>query len=380
MSRRAHGEGTITQRQDGTWMGQISIGYDDHGKRKRKTVYGKTQKEVRSKVDEVKQQIASGTFSDSKLTVHSYLEHWLKEKERQVKPRTIELYRDWTKRHIVPRVGKTQLVKLTPIQVQTMMGELADTVGVSTANKCRKMLYGALKQAVRWQIVPRNVCEAVDPLKEQSRSMKIWESGDAVRFLDTIRAHRFYAAFYLAMSTGLRRGELLGLMWSDLRGDSLYIQRTLTVTNKKVSWSTPKTNRGKRFVTLPADAIDVLEQHRKLQESEAATLGEAWPNSDLMFTSAVGTPVDPRTFSKLFTALQNKAEVPQVRLHDLRHLHVSLLVKNGVDPRTIADRVGHTDSGFTLRKYAHMFEEQRRAAAINLSDLLGSDTPQQRLN
>jgi integrase len=361
------------------WQGQVVIP-QELGEPKRKTVYGKTYAAVKEKMDTLTRQVADGTASNTSQTVGQYLERWLKEKERQVKPRTIELYGDWANRHVNPRIGKVQLAKLTPLQVQTMMGDLADKVGVSTANKCRKMLYGALKQGVRWQILSRNVCDAVDPLKEERREMRIWETAEAVRFLDAIRAHRYYAAFYLAMATGLRRGELLGLMWSDLRGDSVYIQRTLTIINKKPAFSTPKTKRGTRFVTLPPDAIDVLERHRKLQEAEAAFLSEAWPNTGLIFTSAVGTPVDPRDFNKRFAALQVQAEVPHVRLHDLRHLHVSLLVRRGVDPRTIADRIGHTDSSFTLRWYAHMFEEQRRAAAVNLSDLLGSSTAPANLN
>jgi integrase len=374
MGKRAHGEGTITQRKDGTWMGQVSLGYSEDGKRQRKTIYGKTQKEVRAKLDELKQQAASGSLSLPKLTVKEYLMRWLREKERQVKPRTHELYSDWADRLLSPRIGRLQLDKLTPLQVQNAVGDIADKIGVSTANKCRKMLYGALKQAVRWQLVSRNVCEAVDPLKEEPRDMLLWTTDEAVRFLDAIQVHRFYAAFYIAMCTGLRRGEILGLRWSDLRGDSLYIQRSLTVVNKKPTFSTPKTRRGTRFVTLPADAIAVLEQHRQRQGAEAAFLGTAWPDTDQIFTTITGTLVDPRSFNKRFNALQEQASVPHVRLHDLRHLHVSLLVRRGTDLRTIADRVGHADPAFTLRKYAHMFEEQRRAAAVNLRELLSTPT------
>ena len=368
--RRAHGEGTIFLTDRGRWRADVSLGYDAEGKRVRRTLYGRTQKEVRGKLDVLKQQQAAGMLTDTKLTVKDFLERWLGEKERQVKPRTAELYGEQIDRYLVPALGSTKLGKLSPMQVQTMVGNLGDSVGVPTANKVRKLLYGALKQAVRWQLVPRNVCEAVDPLKERPREMSLWTPGEAVRFLEATRPHRLYAAFYLLMATGLRRGEVLGLTWADLTGDRLYVRRSYTVIGGKPAWSTPKTQKGVRFVVLPQDALAVLEGHRKQQEAERAFLGSAWLGGGFMFTHEDGRPFPPGTLHKLWLRLQADAKVPTVRLHDLRHLHVSLLVKQGFDPRAIADRVGHTDPAFTMRRYAHMFEEQRQAAAMNLTDLL----------
>lgn len=368
--RRAHGEGSIFPTGTGRWRADVSLGYDAEGKRVRRTLYGRTQKEVRGKLDALKQQQAAGMLSDTKVTVKDFLERWLEEKERQVKPRTAELYEEQVTRYLIPALGATKLAKLTPMQVQTVVGNLGDAVGVPTANKVRKLLYGALKQAVRWQLVVRNVCEAVDPLKEQPREMSLWTPGEAVQFLEATRPHRLYAAFYLLMATGLRRGEVLGLTWADLTGDRLHVRRSYTIIGGKPAWSTPKTEKGVRFVVLPQDALAVLEGHRRLQEAERALLGSAWFAGGFIFTHEDGRPVPPGTFHKLWLRLQEEAEVPTVRLHDLRHLHVSLLVKQGFDPRAIADRVGHTDPAFTMRRYAHMFDEQRQAAAVNLTDLL----------
>lgn len=219
-------------------------------------------------------------------------------------------------------------------------------------------------------MIPRNVCEAVDPFKENAVEMNLWTPAEAVQFLNTARAHRLHAAFYLLMATGLRRGEMLGLQWGDLKGDRLHVRRSYTIIGGKPAWSTPKTQRGVRFVVLPPDTLAVLEQHRQQQAGERAFLGDAWLEGDFIFTLEDGHPVAPGTFHKTWLRLQKEAGVPKVRLHDLRHLHVSLLVKQGFDPRTIADRVGHTDPAFTMRRYAHMFEEQRQAAAMNLTDLL----------
>lgn len=380
---RADGEGTIYQRtvtrRDGStferWEGKLTLGYDQEGKRLRRTVYGKSQGETLEKLEELKRQYALGTLTFVSLTVAEFMERWLSEKARTVKPRTEEIYRDWSARLVYPSIGKVKLEKLTPLIVQGLVNRIADSTGIPTANKVRRMLYGALKQAVRWQLVPRNVVEATDPLKETPKEIILWSPAEAVRFLDHARADRCYALFYLVMATGLRRGELLGLQWGDLKRNRLHIQRTYVRNKKGLVLSTPKTSKGKRFVTLPEDMLEVLAEHKKRQVAERAAMGEKWEKNLFIFTAETGGPLSPQSLQTIWTRLQALAEVPHARLHDLRHLHVSLLIKQGFDPRTVADRVGHTDPAFTLRRYSHMFEEQREEAAVNLKELLGSNTP-----
>ena len=371
--RRGKGEGSILKRKDGTWQGQVSLGYDNDGKRRRVTVYGDTQREVREKLDKIKQQIVTDSFSQERLTTEAYLWRWHEVKSRQVKPRTVELYEKYIRTHINPRVGRTKLSKLTALQVQTMVGEIADTAGVRTANICRTILFSALKQAVRWQLLPRNVVEAVDPLKETPTKMKLWMPAEARRFLNTAREHRLYPAFYLLMSTGLRRGELLGLRWDDVQGDMLRVEQSLSLVKNKPTLSLPKTERSIRRVALSLDIIALLAEHRERQAAERVYLGGAWTETGLVFTSEVGTALHPRNFERTWYTLLARAGVTKIRMHDLRHLHVSLLVKEGFDPRTIADRVGHTDPAFTMRRYSHMFEDQRRRAAVSLDELLGGE-------
>jgi integrase len=340
--KRAHGEGTITQRPDGTWTGQISLGYKADGKRNRPTVYGKTQKEVREKLFELKQQTATGMLSSSKLTVKAYLQRWMPEKARTLEPRSIRDYTYNIEKYILPRIGGTKLAKLTPLAVQNMVGDIDDKAGTRTANYCRAILSGALLQA----------------LKVIKREMTIWSTEEAARFLDIIEDHRLYGLFYFVMATGLRHGEVLAVMWDDLKGNVLFVKKS-------------KSKKGVRKVPLSPSVLTVLEQHRSRQEAEAAYLGKAWPGKNLMFMSVVGTKLGQRSVTRTWHNLQDKAQVPRARMHDLRHLHISLLVKEGVDPSTIADRVGHARASFTLDVYTHLFEEQRLAAAIDLDDMLG---------
>jgi integrase len=372
--RRGKGEGTVSQRKDGTWEGKISLGYDGDGKRRRKTVYGKTQAEVLEKLRQLRQQLSDGVYSDTDKTVRIYLEQWLKEKARTVKPRTAELYREQAERYVYPRIGRVLLVKLTPLQVQNVVGELAEEVGVSTANKVRTLLFQAMKQAVRWQLVPRNVVEAVDKLKEIPKEPQRWTIKEAARFLDSIQGHRLYALFYLAMSTGMRRSELLGLRWCDVQEGAVSVRQALILLGGKPTFGPPKTANGVRRVDITSDVQDVLEAHRQRQQAEREALGDMWLDSGLVFTSEVGTPITPHSLQHTWVNVQRVAGVPRVRLHDLRHLHVSLMIKNGADPAQVADRVGDT-LPVVLSVYTHLFEEQRKAAAVSLAELLRGNEP-----
>ena len=417
-TRRGRGEGSVFEQENGTWRGKVTVSYTEEGKQRCKWVSGKTQAEVLAKVAEIKQQLTTGTFSDTKLTVKSYLEQWLTHKERQVKPRTAELYRHLIEYHIVHLIGRKRLDKLTPLDVHAMVANVASRGGTRTANQCRTMLYSALKQAVRWQLVPRNVVEATDPLKETVREQVLWSPEEVVRFLDSARAHRLYALFYLALSAGMRRGELLGLRWRDLAGNRLRVQQTVVLVDNKIVLGTPKTVKGQRYVTVTPDVLEVLELHRLRQEAERAErerLGESWPQNvtalrqgkdglepvtvenDFVFVTEVGTPLYPRNLERTWYGLQGAARrawrkaleevgdvttleqlddgklLPRVRLHDLRHLNVSIRRRQGQDAKLIANQVGHTDPAFTTRLYTHLFEDDLQGAGVSLLNLFPID-------
>jgi len=206
--------------------------------------------------------------------------------------------------------------------------------------------------------------------------MRTWSTEQAVAFLNGAAGHRLFPAVYLMMATGLRRGEVLGLDWRDLVDRRLHVQRTVGIVRKELTVSTPKTSRGARIVTVPEDALEILATHKRRKDAEKAYAAQAWRPTDRMFTDEVGGQLTPMVLTHAWNRMQEAAGVPHVRMHDLRHLHASLLVRKGLDPRTIADRIGHAAPAFTLRRYSHMFEEQRAEAAVNLTQLLrSSDGP-----
>ncbi len=395
-NRRAHGDGGVCQvtrtrkRTDGTlytykvWEGVVTLGTTPEGKPRRKTVYGKTQAEVLAKLERIKQELATGTFSETKKTVGIWLDQWLEQKRPRLKQGSVEQYEYVIETHIKPDLGTVRLDKVTPAHIELTMANtlkrctsrnrVGQTPGIATANKVRTVLHAALKQAIRQRHVnTMNPVDAVDPLPTPKRDMILWTPQEAAAFLDTARAHRLFALFYLAMSTGLRRGELLALRWQDIKGATVTVRKSLVKARQGgVRFETPK-NHKTRAVGLSPDVLDVLMRHRQQQEVErkrASHAGIPWPEHDLVFTSEVGTPIHPDNPKRTLNALCSAAGVPRVRLHDLRHLHSSVCIANGVDPKMLADRLGHARASFTLDRYTHLFAEQRQQSAVSLLDFL----------
>lgn len=271
---------------------------------------------------------------------------------------------------MVPELGNVRLEKVTPLQLQTLLSAVADKSGIDRANKVRTVLYQGFRQAVKWLLLPRNPAEATEPFKKVKQEMTLWTPEQAARFLDTARTHRQYALFYLAISSGLRVGELLALEWNDLKGDMLHVQRSIGWVEGELVVSTPKTERGKRKVKLDQVTLTVLGEHRKQQEAERAKAGEKYHAQNILFANRHGAYTKPRKLTQHWHDLQTLAGVPQIRFHDLRHLNVSLRRKLGQDAKLIADQVGHADPAFTMRQYTHLFEDDRSNAAVNLTDWL----------
>jgi integrase len=368
--KRAHGEGTISKRKDGRWEGKVSAGYNENGTPKRPTVYGRTQAEVRKKLDVLKQQVYAGTYTDTKLSVAAFLESHLAEKARDLKPSTLEQYEICVRRCIVPRIGRVELGKLTPMQVQTLLGEVRDASGTARAAKCRTVLFSAYKQAVRLQLVTRNPVEAVDPIPAKPREMSLWEAEEAAKFLAVAYEHRLYAFFYVTMATGLRRGELIGLRWRDVESTTIHVRQAYVKVGGKLILSTPKNRNAFRSVALSPDVLEVLFHHRQRQEAERLVIGDLWPDSDLVFTSEVGTPLNPDNLKRVRNTLMDRAGVPRATLHNLRHLHASVAIEGGMDAKMLAERLGHSRASFTLDRYTHLFESQRAKSAVSLTDWL----------
>lgn len=375
--RRGRGEGSIFRREDGTWCASITLGVLN-GKRRRKDVYGKTRKEVVEKLQALQRAHAAGmTFS--KLTVKAFLEEWLEQTvKRKNRVRTYDKYAQDIEHHLVPALGHHQLAKLTPSHVQALLNQLEDA-GLShrSIRNVRAVLRCALNQALRFGYVTRNVAALVDVPGSVTFQPVTIDEAQARRLIEATREHRFEVLFRFALGLGLRKGEILGLRWEDvdLAAATMRITGSLQRQRGRLERSATKTDASVRTIALPPMLLAMLRKHRERQE-QLRSVARRWTDSGLVFTSSVGTAIEPSDLSREFKKVLKRAGLPEnLRFHDLRHACATLLIVMGVHPRVVMEILGHSQIGTTMNIYAHVLPRVQREAVTGL-DALFADTDQ----
>ncbi len=382
--KNANGEGSVFRRGlDGRWVCEIVTGWGPDGRKRVLRHSAKTKREVTEWRTARLAERQTGTLAEpTRQTVGSFLERWLEDSVKTgVAPRTFETYRHVCRKHIIPAIGSVLLTKLAPQHLQRLYRQKVDEGHTRTALMVHAILHRALGQAVRWRIVPRNVADAVDPPRHRYQEMRPLTPEEATRFLDAAREDRLFALYVLAVATGLRQGELLGLKWSDVdfeRG-TLQVRRTLAWIDGSFRFLEPKTQKSRRTLALPTVAAAALKKHRAAQASERLVLGEAWAEPELVFTTKIGTPLGKSDFiRRSFKTILRRAELPDIRFHDLRHTAATLLLAAGENMRTIQEMLGHSRFGTTADIYAHVLPEQKRRAAESMDLLLASSEARSR--
>jgi integrase len=381
--KRGQGEGSIYKRRDGRWVGVVNLGYQD-GKLRRKYYYGKTREEVKSElVAALNDQQKGLPILTERQTVAKFLEKWLTDVARpSVRPKTYRFYHDHIRLHITPALGNKRLEKLTPIDVQHFVNDrLKSGLSPQSIRHIIATLRAAFNIAVKWQLVHRNVAAMVTLPRIQKQEMKIFTPEQAKAFLDSIKDHRLEALFLMALTLGLRRGELLGLHWSgiDLDAATLRVNYGLQRFDGKLRLVAPKTEKSRRSLPLTSLLVAALRSHRTRQLEERLALGSNWQENGFVFTSTIGTPLEPRNLNRTFDALIEKAnktlkeneKLPKIRLHDLRHSCATMLLSQGVPQRTLMEILGHSQISLTMNTYAHILPEMTRAAVGVMDSVLG---------
>ncbi|MCC7085164.1 MAG: site-specific integrase [Pirellulales bacterium] len=369
--RRGNGEGSIYQRSaDGRWIAMISTGYDATGKRRRRAIYGWTKKEVQDKLSRLQTAKLDGTLSEpTKQTVAAFLTRWLEDAARPtIKETTYVNYKAIIKNHIAPRIGGIALQKLTPANVQWLYGELErDGRSVYVRRQVHAALHRALKIAVKWGLIPRNAAHSVEPPRVPATDIHQLDPEQVGTLLDAARGDRLEALYVLAISSGMRLGELFALQWADidLKAGAVMVRHTLTEINGKLTLTEPKSAKGRRRIDLPAMAITALHEHRKRQLADGHG-GGPW-----VFCNRSGGPLRKSHFQEQkFYPLLKSAGLPRMRFHDLRHTAASLLLALGVHPKVVQERLGHSQISVTMDVYSHVMPTMQREAAGQLDSLL----------
>ena len=372
--RRGNNEGCIgRRRRDGRIPGYVSL----PGGRRR-WVYGRTERDVRQKVRALVRDLEQGIEPAGSLTLGAYLEGaWLDAKRRKLGHGALR-YAEIIRLHIGPRLGDRRLGGLRPLDLQALYAELEDGgLAPATVLKVHNVLHGALRQAVKWGLVGRNVADAVEPPRPAEVEKRALTPEQIRALLVTASGDRLEALYWLAVGNGLRQGELFALRWSDvdLEAETIQVLRKVRrVGALGLQEGQPKSRKGRRGLSLPGVVAAALRRHRERQQAEAATNDAAWNGAGLVFCTEDGRQIDAAVYRRqCWFPLRRRAGLPAdppVDFHELRHTNGSLLIALGVDVKTVQQRLGHAHAQVTLDVYAHVMPGVADDAAARLDRFL----------
>lgn len=380
--RRAKGEGGLRYDEArGLWIGSVSY-LDDQGKRQRPKVTAKTKPACVEKLDALKVSLRQGMAPapSDRLTLSEYLHQWLTDVVQPSKaPRTYRSYEEVLHNYIEPSMGRVPLKELTPRQAPKLQGLLNRLhkrgLSARTVRYSRDVLRAALNQAMRWGLVTSNVATLVEPPKQVKHSPVLFTHEEALRFLDAVRGDRLEALYTVALTLGLRCGEAVGLRWEDIDLDA----GTLSITGQIVRVpkgggrlrTDAKTSGSHRTLMLPRSCIAALQRRRDNQQWERRAARDDWQDTGYVFTTRNGGPFEPRAINRFLARILEKAGLPHMGPHGLRHSAGSILHAQGESLKTISTLLGHSSIRITADLYTHIGDQSKRELADRMDDIYG---------
>src|SRR5215217_5771158 len=375
MGRRGNGEGSIRRRADGRWEGRYTV-HTDEGP-KQKTVYGRTRKEAAEKLTEVMAGRDKGlVFDAGKLTVGEHLAWWLEDVVKlSSSHRTYSTHAQEVHDHVAPTLGRIKLRGLRKAHIDRLYREKLDFgLSPSTVRRVHAVLHRALEEAVKGDLIPRNPAAHANKPKVKLEEPEPLDISQAAAFLKAAKGDRFEALYILCLMCGLRQGEALALHWRDIDLDGGTLRVNLQLQRVRggggLRFSEPK-NASRRSVGLPQRAVSALQSHRKRQLEEKLRAGPLYQDGDLVFASRHGTPMDAQNIvNRYYKPLLERAGLPPIRFHDLRHSCLSLLAQRGEPIRDLQALAGHATAAFTLQRYTHHYDASAKRTADAMSEIM----------
>ncbi len=362
----------MTLRKDGRWAAYITL---ENGKREYR--YAKTKKAALELLKKVQLEQLQGTLvtSSPRLTVAQFFTQWIERRKPSLRIRSYERYESFIRLQVIPHIGNIQLKRLTPVHLQSLYSELLGKgrKKASTVNTLHWMINRALSDAVKWELIAKNPCKAVEPPRRARYEFRVLTVEEAQKLLASARGHGMEALFVLALTTGMRRGELLALKWQDIDFalSTLHVRRAFTRgKGQRYLEAEPKTEKSRRSILLAPGTIEILKQHRLKQLEAKQQAGEDWEERDLVFCTAVGTPLNANKVLERFGTLLKRAGLPHIRLHDLRHSFATMMLKLDVHPKIVQELLGHSRIAETLDIYSHVLPTMQEGAMNKLNNNL----------
>ena len=389
-NKRANGEGSISKYivngVNKGWRASISIGSDENGKYIRKQFYGKTQKEVKEKLEEFKNQMSLGALpSDDKLTLEHWYYTWLFDyRIKDLKPKSFEKYEGIYRNYIKgSTIGKIKLKDLRATHLQKHYNELLDIYNkpVSTVKSLNTRLKPCLAEAEKQGYIQKNYCKMVTlPKDNTTKEIKVLSSEQQKLFIEAIKGHNLEVLFLVALSTGLRLGEILGLKWSDIdfNTGTLTVNRTLQRVTQidrngnresKVIEQLPKTKNSIRTIPIPKNILIKLKDYKVEQSKNRLKLGDLYSNNDYVFCDKLGYPIDDKRPARNLKSVLTKLNIDPIKFHGLRHTYATRLFEANVPPKTVQVLMGHYDISITLDVYTHVMEDTKVESVEKLNEI-----------
>jgi integrase len=368
MSRRGKGEGSIRLRADGRWEATLTEA-PMGGRRRRRSYFGKTRAEAARKLTvALKAHADNLPLPSERLTVATFLGQWLEAKEPGLRPESFRRYREACHLHVIPEIGRKPLARLTPADLQMLYARIrAKGLSGTSLSLLHGVLHKALDDAARWSLVVRNVADLVDAPRRSTPEMRTLTPEEAARLLLAARGEPLEAFYTVALTCGLRLGELQALRWRDLDLDRRRLQVTATlqaVQDGAPVLAEPKTARSKRGVYLSDMAVEALRAHRARQLEQRLLLGGLYQDNGLVFANAFGRPLDGNNIrTRSFARLLERVGLGPMRFHSLRHAAATLLMAEGVPVKVVSEMLGHADVTVTLKVYSHVLPGMQQQAA-----------------
>ena len=367
--KRGNNEGSIHKRPNGTWRAQVSLSGT------RLSFAADTRAECQIWIKKTINQIDNGlTLDGAQTKLQDYLPSWLTSIKSSLRLRTWEQYTQIAEHHILPTLGPVKLKDLRPDVIQRFYTTKLDQgTGDRTVQLIHVVLHRSLAHAVNLGILPRNPTDATLRPEYDHEEMQVLDENQVSQLMIVLRGDRHEALVHLAVATGMRQAELLGLKWSDLdwNKQTIRVQRQLRRDfHEGEMFIPPKTKAGRRTIALGAKSIEKMREHWERQNQERRQVGERWKEYDLIFPSSIGTPLNYSNLVKSFKQILSMAGLPDIRFHDLRHTAASLMLNHGIPVIVVSRMLGHSKVSITLDIYGHLMPEMQHQAAVLMDELI----------
>jgi integrase len=367
--RRGNNEGSIVKLPSGTYRAQVTIDGE------RLSYTSKTRAECQGWIRKMLDQIDEGlTFKGTQTTLEEFLKGWLVTAKTTLRPKPAQQYEKLTENHIIPVLGKVKLKDLRPDTIDGFyQNRIKAGVGVRTIRYCHSVLHRALEKAVTLGLLTRNPADGANPPRLNQPEITILDENQVIQFLIAAQGNRHEALFHLAVKTGMRQAELLGLKWMDLDWTSgvLHVRRQVQrIDGKGFVFCEPKTKTGRRSIQLGEASLQMLRKQLEKQRREKSGADDHWNENDLIFASSVGTPTELRNLLREYKKVLLKAGLPEIRFHDLRHTAASIMLKHNIPVFTVSRILGHSKPSVTLDIYAHMIPGMQDQAAKIMDEVI----------